>query len=177
MVIIGLRTLGAIGACMVLFAAVFASAVSADELNGYIMVVHNHVPGHKQIDAGDYDKAIEASRNARRSPIWKVSAETNLCVSYTVLKQYDRAWRACSKAIHAARSDRRRHPSLRRDSDTVLAQLYSNRGVLRAMSDDLQGAAKDFSKAQRYNAESEQYAQNYARLQQSLRVAQLDQKS
>lgn len=172
-----LRTLGAVSACMTLLLTVLASAVSADELNGYIMAVHNHVPGHKQIDAGDYDKAIAASLNARRSPVWKVSAETNLCVSYTATKQYDRARRACSRAIHAARSDRRRYPSLRRDSDTVLAQLYSNRGVLRAVSEDFEGAAKDFSKAQHYNADSEQYAKNYARLQKSLRVAQLDQKS
>ena len=176
MLFVGFRTIGAMGACMTLLITVFASAVSADELDGYVMAVYNHVPGHKQIDSGDYDKAIAASLNARRSPVWEVSAETNLCVSYTALKQYDRAWRACSKAIHAARSDRRRFPSLRRDSGTVLAQLYSNRGVLRAVSEDLEGAAKDFGKAQHYHADSEQYARNYARLQKSLRVAQLDRK-
>lgn len=176
MLFFGLRKSGAVAASTALFAMTLASAVSADTLDGYIMAVHNHVPGHKQIDAGDYDKAIQVSLNARRAPVWKVSAETNLCVSYTVLKQYDRAQRACTKAIHAARSDRRLYPSLRRDSGPVLAQLYSNRGVLKAVSEDLRGAAKDFSKAKHYNADSEQYAVNYARLQKSLRVAQLDQK-
>lgn len=177
MLFVGRKTLGAAGACMALLVTAFSSVASADELNGYVMSVHNHVPGHKQMDAGDYEKAIVTSLNARRSPVWKVSAETNLCVSYTVIKQYDRAWRSCSRAIKAARSDRRLYPSLRRDSGTVLAQLYSNRGVLRAMSEDLEGAAKDFSKAQRYDANSEQYALNYARLQESRRVAQLGQKN
>lgn len=176
MLYIGRRALSAAGACMVLLVTTFSAAISADELNGYVMAIHNHVPGHEEMDAGDYEKAIATSLNARRAPVWKVSAGTNLCVSYTILKQYDRAWRACSKAIQAARSDRRLYPSLRRDSGTVLAQLYANRGVLRAMSDDLEGAAKDFSKAQRYDAGSEQYARNYARLQQSRRVAQVDRK-
>ena len=47
-----------------LLITVFASAVSADELDGYVMAVYNHVPGHKQIDSGDYDKAIAASLRA-----------------------------------------------------------------------------------------------------------------
>ncbi|MGI9287029.1 MAG: hypothetical protein ACR2P1_16715 [Pseudomonadales bacterium] len=176
MLFAGLRISSAVTACTALLVTALAAAVSADDLDGYVMAVHNHAPGHKQIEAGDYDKAIAVSLNARRAPPWKVSAETNLCVSYTVLKQYDRAQRACTKAIHAARSDRRLYLSLRRDSGTVLAQLYCNRGVLKAISEDLEGAAKDFSKARHYNADSEQYAVNYARLQKSLRVAQLDQK-
>ena len=92
------------------------------------------VPGTRAIEAGDLDKGINISKsNLQSVPYRSKSAMlSNLCMSYTLKREYDTATEFCDRAIN--------HPSAGRVA-------YNNRGVLRALQGDYEGAQEDFGKA------------------------------
>lgn len=151
-----------------------AFAANAKELNGYMMAIPANAPGIKHLRAGSYRKAITASRSVIAEPGWKAAAHNTMCVSYTILKDYQRARRSCAKAVKVLLATKARQRRAKRQDTTSLAMAYSNRGVLRALSDDLQGAHKDFVKAQHYAVDSQKYAHNYSLLQWNLSINGVD---
>lgn len=145
-------------------------AATSNELNGYMMSIHADAPGVEHLRAGDYRKAIAAARLVLAEPGWQAAAHNNMCVSYTILQDYDRARYACGKAVKILRNAMSRQRTGKRQYTKSLAMAYSNRGVFRALTDKLQGANSDFLKAQKYATNSQKYEHNYALLQWHLSV-------
>ncbi|MGI9221189.1 MAG: hypothetical protein ACR2QS_09160 [Woeseiaceae bacterium] len=94
----------------------------------------NAVPGTHEIEAGKIDKAIRLS-NAWLPHVAKKergSVLTNLCIGYTLKKEFDRAEAYCDQAVEQS------------SNKTV---SYNNRGVLKALQGDYEGAVQDFAEA------------------------------
>ena len=107
----------------------------------------NAVPGTHEIESGKIDKAIRLS-NAWLPHVVKekkVAVLTNLCIAYTLSKEFDQAEDYCDKAVE------------RPNNKTV---SYNNRGVLKAMQGDYEGAVQDFANAA--NAGCDKGCSNYA---------------
>jgi tetratricopeptide (TPR) repeat protein len=92
------------------------------------------VPGTHEIESGKIDKAIRLSTAwlphiARQE---KVAVLNNLCIGYILSKEFDQAEEYCDRAVeHLA--------------DRTVS--YNNRGVLRALQGDYDGAVQDFASA------------------------------
>ncbi len=150
-----------------------ACAANGNELNGYMMSIQANAPGIEHLRAGDYRKAIAASRSVLAEPGWQAAAYNNICIAYTVLKEYQRAGHACAKVVKILRAAKARRRATRSDP-AGLAMAYSNRGVLRALTENLQGAERDFTKARKYATRAGQYEHNYALLQWNLSISGVD---
>lgn len=92
------------------------------------------VPGTHEIEAGEIDKAIQISN------VWlphiartkRVSVLTNLCVAHIHDKNFAAAADYCERAVEQPKAK------------TV---TYNNRGVLKVLQRDFEGAMRDFAKA------------------------------
>lgn len=171
---VNLKPYSACIARLLLVLAALPFAANGNELNGYMMSIQANAPGIEHLRAGDYRKAIAASRSVLAEPGWKAAAHNNICVSYTILKDYKRANRSCAKVIKILLMAKARQRRSKRQDTTSLAMAYSNRGVLKALTDDLQGADQDFIKAQKYAANSQKYEHNYTLLQWNLSINGVD---
>lgn len=148
-----------------------AHAAHGDDDMTYFMSISPSAPGSDALLANDYVKSVAIARSLRDDPNWSAVAELNLCVSYTMLNDYARARLACQKAVNAVLANKRQVEGRIRDlASEELAKAYSNRGVLRAMSDDFVGARKDFEKAGRLDSSSKFYSANLKLLQQQMLV-------
>ena len=150
--------------------AVLPFTANGNALNGYMMSIQANAPGIEHLRAGDYRKAIAASRSVLAEPGWQAAAYNNTCVAYTILQDYQRARHACGKAVKILRAAKARQRGARGAIPASLAMAYSNRGVLRALTDDLKKAEQDFSRAQKYATRVDQYTHNYALLQWNLSI-------
>lgn len=92
------------------------------------------VPGTREIESGDVDKSIRISevQLPRVSPRKKAAVLNNLCIGYILRGDLGKASDYCSKAVE------------RRSDKTV---SHNNRGVLKALQGDIEGAIQDFKKA------------------------------
>ena len=95
------------------------------------------VPGTRYIEAGQLDKGIrllERTLKARQPEFQSKRGPTltNLCMAYTLKRDYEKAAGYCDQAV--AR-------------DRLPKTAHNNRGVLRALQGDYQGAMTDFRKA------------------------------
>ena len=92
------------------------------------------VPGTAEIESGKIDKAV------RLSIAWlphvtdrkEVAVLSNLCIAHILKKEFERAEDYCEQAVTTG-------------DDEVVS--YNNRGILRAMQGDFDGAAEDFTVA------------------------------
>lgn len=143
---IGVTAAVATGLLLVSHPAAADAAERAFEMKAYV-----DYAGGRQVIAGDYAVAIQAaSRAAEQDGERGMIANTNLCVAFTKTGQFARAEAACTRALTLAERSRVSVPLLRygydvRQQDIVTA--LSNRGVLRAVSGDPLGAARDFREA------------------------------
>lgn len=151
--------------------AILPRAALGNELNGYMMSIQVNAPGIEHLRAGDYRKAVAASRSVLAEPGWRAAAYNNICVAYTILQDYQRAGNACAKVVKILRATQARRRGSLRSDPASLAMAYSNRGVLRALTDDLQGAGQDFAKARKYATRAGQYEHNFALLQWNLSIS------
>lgn len=146
-----------------------AQAAHGDDDKTYFMSISPGAPGSAALLASDYVKGVAIARSLRNDPNWAAAAELNLCVSYTMLNDYARARLACQKAVNAALANKQQVEDRGADlTSDDLAKAYANRGVFRAMSDDLAGARKDFEKAGRLDRSSKFYSANLRLLQEQL---------
>ena len=92
------------------------------------------VPGTREIESGDIEKAIRISKVqlSHVSPQFKVAVLTNLCIGYILNKSFDQARNFCNQAVE------------RPNEKTV---SHNNRGVLNALQDDFEAATQDFDSA------------------------------
>lgn len=120
--------IAAIATSLVIAAAPSMSRADAWELR----TVDEEVPGTREIEAGNPEKAIRISK-ARLSathPALRVAVLTNLCIGHILIRDFDQAEQYCDQA--AAWSFER----------TV---THNNRGVLKALQGDYAAASQDFS--------------------------------
>jgi tetratricopeptide (TPR) repeat protein len=116
--------------------------------------------------SGDYKKGISKISSFAGKRAKSFAANNNLCVAYTLTKDFDNAASACEAALTASEkygkySDTPINPY---NSSRDQALAYSNRGVLRAMTGDYDGAKQDFEFAARLSKYLDAPSDNLARL-------------
>lgn len=156
--------------CAVATAALvlMSGATLAGETAGsaYTMsVIKNEAFGQTFL-SGEYEKGIAKIQSyiARRAESF--AAKNNLCVAYTLTGKFDQAAPACEAAISKSKQNGRQEnsPLNPYDDSRDLALAYSNRGVLRAVSGDIEGAIQDFEYAAEVNTDLVAAAENLAYL-------------
>jgi len=130
----------------------FATAtVNAEELT-YTMTTIIDASYGDQVAAGKYDKAIDklSASNSKNDAFFKA---TNLCVAYTKTGNFAEATIACDAAVDKARRmdfEKRSQVSRRfqvKTRKSYLAMALTNRGVLHAVTGDVELAQEAFSEA------------------------------
>jgi hypothetical protein len=115
--------------------------------------------------SGEYAKGIASINSYGSKRAGTFAAKNNLCVAYTVTKKFDQAAPACEAAVSIGKRYGRFGGSpINPYGSRDLAVAYSNRGVLRAVSGDVEGAKQDFADAAEVNADLPAAAENLARL-------------
>ncbi|MEO0574483.1 MAG: hypothetical protein AAF004_03405 [Pseudomonadota bacterium] len=127
--------------------------VQAAESAFVMSAVENEAAGD-EILAGDYAAAVTNLMGNARLIGDGFSKATNLCVSLTLGGQIDDAERQCSRALRYSRAHRRSLDG-GAQAKRFHAVALSNRGVLRAVSGDLDGAERDFERAAKISASIE----------------------
>ena len=113
----------------------FTAIPSVSNADGWeLRATLDEVPGTREIESGNIDKAIRISkvRLPHVSPKHKVAVLTNLCIGYIMSKDFDEAEDYCNQAV-------------KRPNEKVVS--YNNRGVLKALQGDYDGAMRDFARA------------------------------
>jgi tetratricopeptide (TPR) repeat protein len=150
-----LLSAAALAANMLAVSATAHEAVPESTVAGYQMAAVIDRAHGNVVLSGDYGKAIEdlGSRNRRH-----FESSTNLCVAYTMSGDLERADIECAAALELSEKS-----AVRRD----IAVALSNRGVVKAVSGDLNGARRDFSRALEINADLRQASDNLQILRES----------
>ena len=147
----------------------FATATAnADELT-YTMTTIVDASYGDQVAAGEYDKAIEklSASSSKNDAFFK---STNLCVAYTKTGNIAEATIACDAAVEKARHmdfEKRSQLSRRfqvKTQKTYLAMALTNRGVLHAVTGDVERAQQAFSEALDTNEDAKPAKTNLAKL-------------
>jgi len=142
-------------------------AVGTVAEEGQVRVV---VGGGTDLVAGDYQTALAALTKPKRKLAVRdpLTTSTNLCVAYTMTKQWEMARTACDEAITEAKHERLRSPawtySTRLKQNSYVALAYSNRAVLNWLSNNSAGAEQDLSSAAAYAPKADFVARNLAAL-------------
>lgn len=118
----------------------------------FVLSAFSNVPGGRALLAGDYDTAMSQLSRVRISSRDEGGMSTNRCVALTVTRQWQKARVACDEAVQDADRERLDLPSwmsgTHQEQDNYLAIAYSNRAVLKWLSDDAASAAQDLKRAQ-----------------------------
>lgn len=136
-------------ATMALVIVATATHAQADQTVFVMSAIENEAAGDA-ILAGEYAVAADTILTRSRIIGDNYSKETNLCVSLTLDGQIESAEAHCESALrHSRVADRisRRLSDSRAQARLYRAVALSNRGVLRGVSGDLDGAQSDFERA------------------------------
>lgn len=151
-------------ACTLLLAAGAFSQAGAEELpSAYVMAVFDDRAQGQQLVSGEYEGAIAALAEGGQGNA-SLEVRNNLCVAYAMTKRLSKAEEACVQALRSSRKSAAfwNHSYRRQREDRAVA--YSNRGVIRAVSGDIEGAMEDFRRAVKLSGTFEPAAHNLARL-------------
>ncbi len=128
--------------------ALALSALTSAAEPSYEMISYVESPSGALVKAGEYARAIDvATKRLRGSPEHLLVEQTNLCVAYTVTGDYANARSSCDAALALARHVDASRARRTFPMDHETAKAMTNRGVLKALSGDVVGAADDFRKA------------------------------
>jgi tetratricopeptide (TPR) repeat protein len=146
------RTLCALSLALACAPALSETGKSEAERPRYQMAVFSDIAHGMKILSGEYDQAItKIHTNAQSAD--ELHVQTNLCVAYAKSGDIDAAEDACDEAVVAAKSLHSSHSSSFIGVSSAqlraryLAITLSNRGVVRAISGDLEAAREDFDAA------------------------------
>lgn len=148
-----IRTAG-IGIIVTLAALPAMAAAAQQTPSPYEMIVIADSAHGRLIREGRYRDAIEkAAKSVKRQDPFELA--NNLCVAYTLAKDFENALEACDQAVPASTEVLQAAKANPLISSSVVkragarngAIAYSNRGVLRAMTGDAAGARRDFQTA------------------------------
>jgi len=127
---------------LTLTALTLLSATSiASTSSPYTMAVIKNSSGADEIKQGLFEQGI-ADITSMASELAKedmIAAQMNLCVAYANTEDFDNANAACDKAIEIS-SDFKRYDS---QAKRVAALALNNRAILKAKSNDYDGALED----------------------------------
>jgi len=146
--------------------AVFPLQAIADEErhNQYEMVAVGNQAFGDLVTKGEYQLAV--NRITGRHNNAPYATATNLCVALTMLGRYDQAEPRCDEAIKLADKVPVPAPKGWKGINQVASQrafAYSNRGVMRIVSGNVNGAAEDFLTAIERKANLRAPTQNLAK--------------
>jgi hypothetical protein len=146
----------------------FAPLAHAEGAAAYELASYSNGPGGKEVATGDYAAAITRASLAGAADLrTRLVAATNLCVAQTASRAFAAARSSCDRAIELAhRVDGTEQRGIRRGTSAT-ARALSNRGVLRALSGDPTGAARDLRAASMESGAWNGAAQNLAHLESS----------
>jgi hypothetical protein len=130
------------------------------------MSVYLDATGGDTLLAGDYNTAIrKIESRGSYDDIHTLAANTNLCVAYTMTKQWEAAQSKCDKAVMGARvSDADDVFDFGAGRDRRLATAYSNRAVLNWLQSRPQKAVADVARARSLAPKLEFVSQNWTAL-------------
>jgi hypothetical protein len=131
-----------------------------------ILSVYLDTAGADSVLAGDYTSAIrKITSHSSSDSMGSLAAATNLCVAYTMTRQWDEAKSKCDGAVIGARLS---------DADDVfdfgaarqkrMATAYSNRAVFNWLRKERQKAVADVTRARSLAPRLESVAQNWTAL-------------
>ena len=130
----------------------------------YVMtVIHDRAAGD-QVISGEYGQAIErlTANTAKRSSTF--AASNNLCVAYAKTNRLPEAEQACSAALRTSKTTYASWYDVISKRDFYAVAL-SNRGVIRAVSGDIEQARQDFKAAMKFSSTLTAPAENLAALE------------
>jgi tetratricopeptide (TPR) repeat protein len=156
-------TIGAGVAGLLLAASAQLAIADTPRHPAYVMtVVADQAEGERMI-AGEYAEAI-AQITTPKTVKQSFAVSNNLCVAYTKTNDLPSAGQACAAALRASRTSFGAwYASYGKRVDQALA--LSNRGVIRAITGDVDGARSDFEQAARLNDKLTAAAENLVRLE------------
>ncbi len=136
-------------------AAIVGGALAGPAHAAYHLTAFDGTAGFDEIMAADYD-AARASLERPSVDLDRYARHANLCVSRLMTGEIDAALGSCQRAVDVAPADFAYSlgPTFHRKRLAVLTDLYSNRGVVKAMSGDLYGARADFERALRLDGDN-----------------------
>lgn len=123
-----------------------AVSVSLTAHAGYHVTAFGDAAGFDEIMAADY-RAADAALNAPRYERFGFAVHSNRCVAELKMNERGEALSSCERAVVTAPNDLGSVPPRAARKRLVLAHLYSNRGVARAVNGDMYGAREDFERA------------------------------
>lgn len=134
----------------------------------YELASYSNGPGGKELAMGDYAGAIAHSSVVGMTDLeTRLVAATNLCVAQAATRAFAAARNSCDRAVELAhRMDSTEQRGIRRGASAT-ARALSNRGVLRALSGDPTGAARDLRAAATQSGSWTAAANNLAHLESS----------
>jgi tetratricopeptide (TPR) repeat protein len=155
-----------IPATMMLLLSSALSLAQEESALAYRMAVIKDEAYGRVLLSGDYDKGIAKISSYSNKRAKTFAAKNNLCVAYTLTQKFDDAAPACEAALSISeRYVRQGNSPLGTYTSRDQALAYSNRGVLRAVTGDFDGARQDFEFATKVSADLETAAGNLARLE------------
>lgn len=155
-----------------------SAAHAADEPRTFELTAFSNGTAGPALLSGDYNGAVRAlSTHVRTLDTDADTTSTNRCVAYVVTRQVEAARTACDAAVREAQQQIATLPvSLtwaRGDYRDYLALAYSNRAVLKWMSNDTAAAQSDLKKAAAVAPRATFVARNLTALQSHSTVAQV----
>lgn len=162
----GRRVIARAGVCLlILVSGVSGRVVQAEQLPlPYVMTVFSGQAQGELVLDGDYERAIRNIESAKESS-FAFATSNNLCVALTKAGELEKAFEACDAAVVKAAHDVGIVSFYERGKRYIdRAVALTNRGVVRAVSGDEEGAGRDFAEAARLSREFEASAVNLALL-------------
>lgn len=142
-----------------------AQAETAD--NALHLSVHTGYVGAGQIMKTNYTEAESMAKSAIRlgenAGVWPsvlLELQNNLCVSQIMQDKKQSALKSCQEAVSQAKRLSPRISQSRRRLQSIKAIAFSNRGVLRLLDKDVEGARADFNAALNLRPELDSATQN-----------------
>lgn len=159
------RRLKLTAASMPLIALLITSTPTALAEGPFELVPHeNDVYGIRMVQDGEYEKAVERLKtqlggerqaHAKRTPVL-----IDLCVAYTMLREFGEAEQYCNKAVEAG---------------WYQGLALNNRGVMKIARGDYEGGIADFQSATAASGAKAVGQRNLERAQQTLAARQAEQ--
>lgn len=154
-----------VGGCVASLLIVLAGPLvhAAEKMPAYVMTVIADKAQGEQVVSGEYREAIAAITSPHKRHKDAFAVSNNLCVAYTKSNDLAKANQSCAEALRMSKYKIGQwYEVARMRNDQALA--LSNRGVIRAISGDEDGARKDFEQAIKLGKHLGAPAENLARL-------------
>lgn len=155
-----------------------SAAYAGEQPHAFELTAFSNGTGGAALSSGDYNTAVDQlAAHAHSLDSDSDSISTNRCVAYAVTRQMDAARAACDAAVRDAQQQIASLPVsmswARAEYRDYLALAYSNRAVLKWISNDTAAAQADLKRAAAVAPRAEFVARNLTALQSHNAIAQV----